>query len=145
MDWDKSSTYIQTVSINNDFTYFNIKQGNSFISDPQEIKDVEWHSITCKFGYYVQGIFLGSTDPNYINTVSCSKDRKYLISGDDDKLLNIYNFPVISDSAKCKSYYGHCEAISYVRFTNDDKRIISIAGADTTIIIWEIKEYHKRK
>jgi len=145
LDWDKQGEFIQVVSKNNDYNFFNIKLGNPLITNPEEIKDVNWQTITCKFGYYVQGIFLGSTDPNYINTVSCSKDRKYIISGDDDKLLNIYNFPVISESAKCKSFYGHAEPISNVTFTEDDKRVISIAGSDTSVIVWEFKELNKRK
>lgn len=104
IDWDSTSTYIQAVCINNDFQYINIKAQSPIISAPEEIRDVNWSTLTCKFGYYVQGIFLGSTDPNYINTVACNKSKSYLISGDDDKLLNLYNYPVISESAKCKSY-----------------------------------------
>ncbi len=85
-----------------------------------------------------------STDPNYINTVRCNKDTKYIISG-DDKLLNKYNFPVIPDSAKYKGFYGLVEPISYVTFTNDDKKVILIARSDTSVTVWELIELNKRK
>lgn len=104
LDWDISSTYLQIVTNDNNYLYLNIKDEQGIVLDNEETRNIEWYTITCKFGFYVQGIFLGSTDPNYINTVSRSKSKKYIISGDDDKLLNIYNFPVISDSSKCKSY-----------------------------------------
>lgn len=139
MDWDSTNKYLQVVCMNNDFYFINTKSESQFIiSNHEEIRDLVWESITCKFGYYVQGIFLGSTDPNYINCVSSTKDKKYLISGDDDKLLNIYNFPVISESTKCKSYFGHCEPISHVKAV-DNGRVISIAEGDSSIIIWNLK------
>jgi hypothetical protein len=69
-----------------------------------ELRNTNWHSLTCKFGYYVQGIFMGSTDPNYVNSVACSTSKKYIASGDDDNFLNIYNYPCTVDNPKWKSY-----------------------------------------
>ncbi len=69
-----------------------------------EMRNVNWQTLSCKFGYYVQGIFMGSTDPNYINSVTCSNLKHLIVSGDDDNYLNVYNYPCISDNSNYKSY-----------------------------------------
>ncbi len=72
--------------------------------DPMLMRNVQWATHSCKFGYYVQGIFMGSTDPYFINSVACSTMTKLIVSGDDDNFINIYNYPCISDNQKSKSY-----------------------------------------
>lgn len=103
LDWDTEGAFIQTVCENNDFLYFNVNN-EEVVRDLTQVADLKWHTVTCRFGYYVQGVFLGNTDPGYINCVARSHNKKFMISGDDDKLLNLYNFPVISDSARCRSF-----------------------------------------
>lgn len=103
IDWDTEDQYIQTVCENNDYIFYKVNSEEK-LTDPTEVANKQWATITCKFGYYVQGIFLGSTDPDYINSACRSNDHKYMVSGDDDRLLNIYNYPVVSDSAQCKSF-----------------------------------------
>jgi hypothetical protein len=36
-------------------------------------------------------------------------------------------------------YSGHCDPLTKVLFTTDDKKIISIAGTDFSIIVWDFK------
>jgi hypothetical protein len=69
-----------------------------------ETRSLKWNNHTCKFGYCVQGIFKGCTDPNYINSVSISNSKTIIASGDDDNFLNIYNYPCIRDNPEVKKY-----------------------------------------
>ncbi len=75
-----------------------------FLLDPIQTRSLKWYTHTCKFGYAVQGIFNGSTDPNYINSVSVSNSKTMIASGDDDNLLNIYNYPCLRDNPEMKRY-----------------------------------------
>ena len=59
-------------------------------------RSIKWGTHTCKFGYTVQGIFNGSTDPNYINSVCSSHSKSLVVSGDDDNFLNIYNCTILN-------------------------------------------------
>ena len=68
------------------------------------MRGVKWNEITCKFGYTIQGIFMGSTDPNFINTVALSNNKKLIASGDDDKCLNLYRYPCYKDNPETKRY-----------------------------------------
>jgi hypothetical protein len=47
---------------------------------------------------------MGSTDPNFINTVALSNSKKLIVSGDDDKCLNLFRYPCLSDNPKIKRY-----------------------------------------
>jgi len=118
-DWDVSCSFIQAVTVDNNYLFFNVEQEVRVLGeeikniilkyfynflDPMIVRNLNWASFTCKFGYYVQGIFMGATDPNFINTVACSNFKKTIVTGDDDNFINILNYPCISDNPKYKSY-----------------------------------------
>ncbi len=102
-DWDVTSKFIQAVTMDNNYYFYDMIAG-TLVTDPMEMRNINWETLSCKFGYYVQGIFMGSTDPDYVNSVACSNSHNLLVSGDDESLVNIHNFPCISDNAGCKSY-----------------------------------------
>ena len=114
--------------------------------DPINSRNLNWSTITCKFGFYVQGVFLGSTDPNFINCVARGNLNRIMASGDDDKFINIYNYPCISDNASALSHWyinyyfsGHSDEVSKIVFNSNDTKLISIAREDKSVIIWSIK------
>jgi hypothetical protein len=111
-DWSVDSLYLQCVTVGNDFFFYDVGKSHLVKGkikiivtlDPTGMRDVEWYTWTCKFGYYVQGIFMGSSDPNFVNSTARSNSQKYLITGDDDNYLNIFNYPPIKDNSLAKSY-----------------------------------------
>lgn len=111
---------------------------NYYIIDPLTIRNVEWSQITCKFGYTVQGVYMGSTDPEFITTVCKANHKKLILSGDDDLLLNLYNYPTISENPKVKSYNGHAGHIKRIVFSSDDSKVLTIAEGDKAIILWSL-------
>ena len=39
--------------------------------------------------------------------------------------------------AKCRTYKGHCSHVTNVRWTCDDKFLLSTGGMDATLLLWE--------
>lgn len=146
LDWDFSGEFIQIVTNKNTYDIYSIpslKNLNKINEDPSLLKKFEetrWPDITCKFGYNVQGIFGGSSDPDFITSCGKGKHENIIASGDEDLNLNLCNYPVLTDNCKVKKYYSHCEPIKRVLFTYDDKKLITIGGKDKSIFIWEVVE-----
>ena len=39
--------------------------------------------------------------------------------------------------AKFRSYKGHCSHVTNVRWSCDDKHLLSVGGMDATLLLWE--------
>jgi WD40 repeat protein len=141
LDWDLTNSYIQCVTNKAQYIFINVSNENiKLIDDPTTINNVEWPQITCKFGYNVQGVYLGSTDPDYISSVSKAHSKKLILSGNDDYLLNLTNYPAIQESAKFKSYRGHSGRIKRIIWSPDDESILTIAEEDQSVLLWKLEQ-----
>ena len=141
-DWDTSNNFIQGETSDSNYIFFNT-QKFQLVKDPLTVKDIEWNDITCKFCYNVQGVFMGSTDPDFISCVSKAHSRKLLISGNDTFMTNLFNYPVIDDNSKFKGYKGHSGKVNRVVWTLNDEKILSIAKDDKAIILWNVVREEK--
>ena len=91
----------------------------------------------------MQGIFQGSTNPNYISAVCKAHNKNLLVAGDDDYLLNLCNYPCITENPKLKKYRGHSGVIKKIIWNSVDNLIITIAENDKAIIVWNVEEVNK--
>ncbi len=136
-DWDISDNFIQAETI--DATYIFVKVENlEVVENLNEVVKCDWNDINVKFCYTVQGVFVGSTDPEFISCVSKAHNKKILCSGNDTFMINLFNYPVIDDNSKFKGYKGHSGKVNRIVWRDDDERILSIAKDDKAIIYWKI-------
>ena len=146
-DIDEQGKYIRACTKNNEFKFYNLLEDEKNIreveSDDKDLKNSEWKTNTCKFSYTMQGIFQGSTNPNYISAVCKAHNKKLLAAGDDDYLLNLCNYPCITENPKLKKYRGHSGLIKKIIWNNTDSLIITIAENDKAIIVWSVEEVNK--
>lgn len=68
------------------------------------MKDLNWITQNCKYGYSIQGIYRGITNDSFIRSVERSNNWNLFAIGNDENLLEIFNFPCISHNSKAKSY-----------------------------------------
>ena len=127
----------EVTQLDNKYIFINIEDFTE-VDDPLKVNGVEWPRITCKFGYTVQGVYMGSTDPNFVSCVCKANSKKIILSGDDDSLLNLYNYPTVSENPKVKRFKGHSGIIKRIVFSNDDEKIVTIASQDKSVILWSL-------
>ncbi|KAJ3963968.1 WD40-repeat-containing domain protein [Lentinula raphanica] len=68
-----------------------------------------------------------------INSISCSPDGKFLVSGSCDRTIRVWD--AVSGSTLA-TLMGHTQYVRYAEFSPDGERIIS-ASDDKTIRVWE--------
>ena len=139
-DWDREGKFIQAISGNNKYVFYKIEKDLISKEDASHLQSVEWPKITCKFNYSVQGIFQGSTNPDYISCVSKANTKKLVCAGDEHYLLHLCNYPCVSDNPKKKKYRGHSGKIKVILWNFDDSKLITIAENDKSIIYWSLEE-----
>lgn len=76
------------------------------------------------------------TGSDTINTIRCSPDGKYLISGGGYKkdALNLWD---IAAGKKIRTYRGHTDAVYAVAFSPDSKYVLS-GSSDKTVKCWDV-------
>lgn len=60
----------------------------------------------------------------------------YLATADDFSFVKLFNGPVLADDAPYRCYRGHASHVTCVRFTSDDRRVISVGGLDRCVFQW---------
>ena len=139
-DWDREGKYIQAINRNNKYVFFKIDKDSMIPEVAEHMQSVEWPKITCKFNYAVQGVFQGSTNPDFISAVSKANTKNLICAGDEHYLLHLCNYPCVSDNPKKKKYRGHSGKIKVILWNIDDTKIVTIAENDLSIIYWTLNE-----
>ncbi|CAF95572.1 unnamed protein product [Tetraodon nigroviridis] len=81
-------------------------------------------------GDEVLGIWPRNADKADVNCACVSHAGLNLVSGDDFGLIKLFDFPCADKFAKHKRYFGHSAHVTNVRFSCDDKFVISAGGSD---------------
>ena len=96
-----------------------------------------WNTWTWIFGYPVQGICPPATTGYAVNYTCRSNNQKVIVTGDDLSLVKLFACSSIVEHAPFKDYGEHSSHIPKIRFTHDDKYLISVGGNDKCAFVWE--------
>jgi len=57
-------------------------------------------------------------------------------TGCNDQKIRLFTYPVTIPKQKSKEFVGHSSHVTKVRFSNDERYLLSVGGNDRTIILW---------
>ena len=97
---------------------------------------MDFATSNCRFAWDAQGIWPG-VDYTDVNSIDRSKNNTVLATGDDFGQVNLFRYPCVLEKAESREYYGHSSHVTKVRFSADDKYLVSTGGNDLTVMIWE--------
>lgn len=61
--------------------------------------------------------------------------------GEYNGLINLYKYPAVCQFNQAhKEYRAHANAITRVKFSCDDKKLISTSGMDRGVFVWKIEK-----
>jgi WD40 repeat protein len=72
-----------------------------------------------------------------VNSTCRSNSRTILATADDFGKVKLFKYPCVVEKASSKEYIGHSSHVTRVRFSANDKFVISAGGNDKTVIVWE--------
>lgn len=134
-DFSLNSQYIQSNGEDKAIIFWDIK-GNR-INTPSSVRDVNWSSFTCIYGWPVQGIWPTKSSYDDINSCMCSQEVGDIITGGDDGMVKLYRYPAVRAGALHQTYVGHASPVVSVGFSSNRRFAISAGGEDRTILLWK--------
>ncbi|KRX05725.1 WD40-repeat-containing domain [Pseudocohnilembus persalinus] len=150
LDWSEDSQFLVLNSSNYELKYVSLQAKGKDVS-ASACRDINWNTWTCIYGWYTQGIF-PKIDGLEVKSCVRNNDRhksepfyKVLGTGDIYGRVNLYKYPAVQNKQVFKSYLGHSSPITKMRFSYDDKYLITIGGQDKSILIWETDLQQKQE
>jgi WD40 repeat protein len=83
------------------------------------------------------GIWPDDSDGTDINAVGRSRSGAVLVTADDFGCVKLFKYPVAIPEQQFKKYRAHSSHVTNVAFSQDDSRLISVGGADATVMQWK--------
>ncbi|KAG7492916.1 hypothetical protein MATL_G00019970 [Megalops atlanticus] len=101
------------------------------------IDRITWATWTSVLGDEVLGIWPRNSDKADVNCACVSHAGLNVVTGDDFGLVKLFDFPCPEKFAKHKRYFGHSAHVTNIRFSYDDKYVISTGGDDCSVFVWK--------
>jgi WD40 repeat protein len=109
------------------------------VQSASAMKDVWWATLSCPYGWPVQGIWPIEPDGTEINAVARSHSWEkvpVLATVDNFGRLRLYNYPCVTPGASDKCYRGHAMNVTRVMFSYDDAYCVTLGGGDKCVCVW---------
>ncbi|XP_046824221.1 echinoderm microtubule-associated protein-like 2 isoform X2 [Vespa crabro] len=135
LDWSIDGEYLRSNSGDYELLFWNPGICRQ-IPQPSNFKDIKWVTQTCIISFKTIGIWPEGADGTDINCCCCSEDEKLLATGDDFGKIKLFSHPACQPKSLCHSYGGHSSHVTNISFLQDDTRLVSTGGNDTSVLQW---------
>lgn len=136
-DWSKDSAFVRTTAASGELLFWDLNTCTQ-VTRTSDLKDVEWATNHCIFGWPVQGIWPEASDITDINAVDLHPSGQLLAMGDDFRMVQLCRFPCVDKTTEKKKFNGHSEHVTNVRWAADGRRLISLGGLDAGVFVWSL-------
>ncbi|XP_045150033.1 echinoderm microtubule-associated protein-like 6 [Echinops telfairi] len=135
MDFSADSKYIQVSTGAYKRQVHEVPLGKQ-VTDALVIEKITWASWTSILGDEVIGIWPRNADKADVNCACVTHAGLNIVTGDDFGLVKLFDFPCTEKFAKHKRYFGHSAHVTNIRFSHDDKYVVSTGGDDCSVFVW---------
>uniref|UniRef100_H3AL06 EMAP like 5 n=1 Tax=Latimeria chalumnae TaxID=7897 RepID=H3AL06_LATCH len=136
MDWDKRGKLLQVNTGAKEQLFFEAPRGKRQNIPSTEVEKIDWTTWTCVLGTSCEGIWPIVGEVTDVTASCLTSDRKILATGDDFGFVKLFRFPVKGKFGKFKKYVAHSTHVTNVRWTHDDCMLVTVGGADTSLMVW---------
>ncbi|XP_035687635.1 echinoderm microtubule-associated protein-like 6 isoform X3 [Branchiostoma floridae] len=136
IDWDRKGKLLQVNTGAKEQLFFEAPRGKRQTIRSTDVEQIDWCSWTCVLGHTCEGIWPVHSDVTDVNSACLSHDKRVLATGDDFGFVKLFEYPAKGQYAKFKKYIGHSAHVTNVRWSHDDRMLVSVGGADTAVLVW---------
>lgn len=126
IDFNRSGDMIHVNSTGYEILFWSTKGGSR--EGHSKFKGDDMATLTSRFSWATLGIWPACSDGSDINSVDRSNSKQYLVTGDDFSKVKIFDFPATQEKQINTSYKGHSSHVTCVKWSFDDRYIISTGG-----------------
>ncbi|KAH3854417.1 hypothetical protein DPMN_096959 [Dreissena polymorpha] len=137
VDWDRQGKILMVNSGAKEQLFFEAPRGNRITLKSTEIERFAWNSWTCVVGATCEGLWPPKCDVTDINAACTTRDMGVIVTADDFGLVKLFNYPAVGKFSKFKRYVGHSAHVTNCRFSSGDKKLVTVGGADTSVMVWK--------
>lgn len=144
IDWSADSKKLQSNCGAHELLYWKLHKGDHWGPHQEKssssMRDEEWATQSCIYGWHVRGVWPEGADGTDINACGRSNDgkRELLVTSDDFGKVKLFRYPCIVANADHKPYNGHSSHVTNVAFSFQDRWVVSVGGDDQAVFIWEV-------
>ncbi|EGW07847.1 Echinoderm microtubule-associated protein-like 6 [Cricetulus griseus] len=135
LDFSADSKYIQVSTGAYKRQVHEVPLGKQ-VTEAMVIEKITWASWTSVLGDEVIGIWPRNADKADVNCACVTHAGLNIVTGDDFGLVKLFDFPCTEKFAKHKRYFGHSAHVTNIRFSYDDKYVVSTGGDDCSVFVW---------
>ncbi|XP_055018852.1 echinoderm microtubule-associated protein-like 6 [Boleophthalmus pectinirostris] len=136
LDFSADSSYLQVSTGAYKRLVFEALTGKP-VADQNIIDRITWATWTSILGDEVLGIWPRSADKADVICACVSHAGANIATGDDFGLVKLFDFPCTDKFAKHKRYLGHSAHVTNIRFSSEDKFVVSTGADDCSVFLWK--------
>ena len=142
-DFSRDGNWLHSTCGAYELLFWDVSTGAQITSGATMSRDEDWHTWNVTLGWPVQGIwepFMDGTDVNAVDRSNSSyaQEMRILAAGDDHGKVRLLEYPCVVKNSEGVKGRGHSSHVTNVKFTQNDKLLISTGGEDQTILVWEM-------
>lgn len=143
IDFSHDGEWLRSNSISRELYFFSADDA-SYQSNVSAMRDLEWASSTCIYGWHVKSIHLTCWENERITTLHTpSPDANILICATDQGYLKIHSHPCPTvDLDYFHRYQAHIGNVVTVRFSYDSAYLLTAGSQDRSIMLWRFISEH---
>ncbi|KAG6934966.1 echinoderm microtubule associated protein like 5, partial [Chelydra serpentina] len=136
MDWDIRGKLLQVNTGAKEQLFFEAPRGKRQTIPSLEVEKIGWASWTSVLGSCCEGIWPIIGEVTDVTASCLTSDSKVLATGDDFGFVKLFRFPAKGKFGKFKRYVAHSTHVTNVRWTHEDSLLVTVGGADTSLMLW---------
>ncbi|XP_045677967.1 echinoderm microtubule-associated protein-like 5 isoform X1 [Phyllostomus hastatus] len=136
IDWDARGKLLQVNTGAKEQLFFEAPRGKRQTVPGAEVEKIGWASWTGVLGVCCEGIWPVIGEVTDVTACCLTNDKMVLATGDDLGFVKLFRYPAKGKCGKFKRYVAHSAHVTNVRWTYDDSMLVTLGGADMSLMVW---------